>query len=101
MERSSDAAGDAPRKDRQRAAKPKAKSGWSNCNTIKQTRIKCDEQRPACANCLRSKKICSGYPPFTRSPSPPEAVPAAMVDEWRYALSHDGDPESSSFLHEE
>lgn len=40
----------------------------------RQRRIKCDEQRPACSNCVRSKKVCSGYPPPPRSARPFEEV---------------------------
>lgn len=49
---------------RARTSKPKVKTGCRNC---KDRRIKCDEQRPSCSNCVRSKKICTGYPPPTRS----------------------------------
>jgi len=41
---------------------------------FRQRRIKCDEKRPACANCVRSKKICSGYPPPARSARPFEEI---------------------------
>jgi hypothetical protein len=40
----------------------------------RQRRIKCDEKRPACANCIRARKICSGYPPPPRSARPFEEV---------------------------
>ncbi|KAK4237832.1 hypothetical protein C8A03DRAFT_15666 [Achaetomium macrosporum] len=59
-----DASGDAAQKPKRlRTSRPKVKTGCNNC---KQRRIKCDEKRPACANCTRSKKICSGYPPPPR-----------------------------------
>ncbi|KAK8136896.1 hypothetical protein PG984_004836 [Apiospora sp. TS-2023a] len=29
-------------------------------------RIKCDEKRPACSQCVKSKKACTGYPPPPR-----------------------------------
>jgi len=32
----------------------------------RQRRIKCDEKRPQCSNCIRSKKQCTGYPPPPR-----------------------------------
>ncbi|KAJ4414519.1 hypothetical protein N0V82_007865 [Gnomoniopsis sp. IMI 355080] len=60
-----------PRQRRARTSKPKVKTGCNNC---KQRRIKCDEKRPACSNCLRSKKICSGYPPPPRSARPYEEI---------------------------
>lgn len=47
-----------------RTSKPKVKTGCNNC---KQRRIKCGEQRPACDQCVRSKKICTGYPPPPRA----------------------------------
>jgi len=48
---------------RVRTSKPKVKTGCSNC---KKRRIKCDEKRPACTQCVRSKKDCTGYPPPAR-----------------------------------
>ncbi|KAF3068927.1 hypothetical protein GL218_08132 [Daldinia childiae] len=47
-----------------RTSKPKVKTGCNNC---KQRRIKCDEKRPACTQCVRSKRNCTGYPPPPRS----------------------------------
>ncbi|KAI1342123.1 hypothetical protein F5Y15DRAFT_332525 [Xylariaceae sp. FL0016] len=49
---------------RVRTSKPKVKTGCNNC---KQRRIKCDEVRPECTQCVRSKKRCTGYPPPPRS----------------------------------
>ncbi|KAG5983200.1 hypothetical protein E4U55_000541 [Claviceps digitariae] len=48
---------------RGRRSNPKVKTGCSNC---KLRRIKCDEARPACTQCVRSKKLCIGYPPPAR-----------------------------------
>ncbi|KAL6402473.1 hypothetical protein AUP68_14952 [Ilyonectria robusta] len=56
---------------RVRTSKPKVKTGCTNC---KQRRIKCDEVRPACTQCVRSKKTCIGYPPPTRSSRPFEEI---------------------------
>ncbi|KAK4127816.1 hypothetical protein N657DRAFT_566067 [Parathielavia appendiculata] len=71
----SDSFGDAEQKSkRARTSKPKVKTGCNNC---KQRRIKCDERRPACANCIRSKKICPGYPPPPRSSRPFEEIKIA------------------------
>ncbi|KXX80910.1 Transcriptional regulatory protein moc3 [Madurella mycetomatis] len=64
----------AQRPKRARTSKPKVKTGCNNC---KQRRIKCDEERPSCANCTRSKRICSGYPPPPRSARPFEEVKIA------------------------
>ncbi|KAK3373858.1 hypothetical protein B0T24DRAFT_679252 [Lasiosphaeria ovina] len=62
---------DASKPKRARTSKPKVKTGCNNC---KQRRIKCDEKRPSCANCLRSKKSCTGYPPPSRSARPFEEI---------------------------
>ncbi|KAI1181888.1 hypothetical protein F5B17DRAFT_436233 [Nemania serpens] len=56
--------GDAQKPRRVRTSKPKVKTGCNNC---KQRRIKCDEKRPACTQCVRSKKQCTGYPPPPRA----------------------------------
>ncbi|OAA61118.1 Zn(2)-C6 fungal-type DNA-binding domain protein [Niveomyces insectorum RCEF 264] len=64
------AAGDAKAK-RVRTSRPKVKTGCNNC---KQRRIKCDEKRPACSQCVRSKKTCTGYPPPPRSVRPFEEI---------------------------
>ncbi|KAF5505298.1 Aspercryptin biosynthesis cluster-specific transcription regulator atnN [Colletotrichum siamense] len=59
---------------RARTSKPKVKTGCNNC---KQRRIKCDEKRPSCSQCVRSKKICTGYPPPSRSARPHEVLAIA------------------------
>ncbi|KAH7318610.1 hypothetical protein B0I35DRAFT_451382 [Stachybotrys elegans] len=64
-----------------RRSKPKVKTGCTNC---KQRRIKCDEKRPACSQCVRSKKACTGYPPPSRRSRPYEEIriapkPAAQI----------------------
>ncbi|PHH64966.1 hypothetical protein CDD81_3603 [Ophiocordyceps australis] len=51
---------------RTRKSNPKVKTGCSNC---KQRRIKCDEARPACSQCLRTNRSCIGYPPPSRGAS--------------------------------
>ncbi|KAF4967168.1 hypothetical protein FSARC_5240 [Fusarium sarcochroum] len=56
---------------RVRTSKPKVKTGCANC---KQRRIKCDEARPACTQCVRSNKTCTGYPPPSRSARPFEEI---------------------------
>ncbi|KAK0392354.1 hypothetical protein NLU13_1849 [Sarocladium strictum] len=52
---------------RGRRSRPKVKTGCANC---KQRRIKCDEARPSCTQCVKSHKICTGYPPPPRSARP-------------------------------
>lgn len=42
--------------------------------TARLRRIKCDEKRPACSNCVRSRKECTGYPPPPRSARPFEEI---------------------------
>lgn len=67
---------------RARASRPKVKTGCSSCKLgafgsglmemlrtdeiYRQRRIKCDEKRPACSQCVRSNKECTGYPPPPR-----------------------------------
>ncbi|KAL2760513.1 hypothetical protein ACRALDRAFT_2039138 [Sodiomyces alcalophilus JCM 7366] len=62
------------KKKRARTSRPKVKTGCHNC---KQRRIKCDEKRPACTQCVRSKKACTGYPPPPRSARPHEVLAIA------------------------
>ncbi|KXJ92289.1 hypothetical protein Micbo1qcDRAFT_162501 [Microdochium bolleyi] len=40
------------------AVKKRTKTG---CLTCRQRRIKCDESRPICNNCIKSKRQCEGY----------------------------------------
>ena len=39
---------------------PKVRTG---CDTCKQRKIKCDETRPECRNCIKSGRACLGYHP--------------------------------------
>ncbi|KAH9908388.1 hypothetical protein F4778DRAFT_717069 [Xylariomycetidae sp. FL2044] len=68
---------------RVRVSKPKVKTGCNNC---KQRRIKCDEKRPECSQCVRSKKTCPGYPPPLREKldPPPLWVPKPAVSDSGY-----------------
>ncbi|KAI1811905.1 hypothetical protein GGS20DRAFT_66923 [Poronia punctata] len=54
---------DDPQHQKKRASRPKVRTGCSCC---KQRRIKCDERRPACSQCVKSRKNCVGYPPPAR-----------------------------------
>ncbi|OTA94824.1 hypothetical protein M434DRAFT_394331 [Hypoxylon sp. CO27-5] len=47
-----------------RTSKPKVKTG---CHNSRLRRIKCDEKRPSCTQCERSRKECKGYPPPPRA----------------------------------
>ncbi|KAI1386255.1 uncharacterized protein F4822DRAFT_310470 [Hypoxylon trugodes] len=40
------------------AVRKRTKTG---CLTCRKRRIKCDEGRPTCNNCLKSKRVCEGY----------------------------------------
>ncbi|KAF2467712.1 uncharacterized protein BDR25DRAFT_234006, partial [Lindgomyces ingoldianus] len=35
----------------------------TSCLTCRKRRIKCGEERPTCANCIKSKRQCEGYSP--------------------------------------
>ncbi|KAH6685421.1 hypothetical protein F5X68DRAFT_20276 [Plectosphaerella plurivora] len=55
-----------------RASNPKVRTG---CITCKKRRVKCDECRPHCKNCLRMTGFCEGYAelrPRKTRPAPPE-----------------------------
>ena len=52
-----------------RASKKRTKSG---CLTCRKRRIKCDEARPICQNCTKSKRHCDGY--FQRIPFKPANI---------------------------
>ncbi|KAM3513154.1 hypothetical protein MY11210_003179 [Beauveria gryllotalpidicola] len=56
---------------RGRRSNPKVKTGCTNC---KKRRIKCDEKRPECTQCVRSGKACVGYPPPSRHARPPMEI---------------------------
>ncbi|KAL7270910.1 hypothetical protein RUND412_006366 [Rhizina undulata] len=50
------AAGSAP--TQAKASRKRTKTG---CLTCRKRRIKCGEERPTCANCIKSKRLCEGY----------------------------------------
>ncbi|KAI0102590.1 hypothetical protein GGR51DRAFT_287409 [Nemania sp. FL0031] len=70
------------RPSRPRTSKPKVKFGCDNCE---QRRIKCDERRPACTQCVRLGKTCPGYypPPRVKLYERPDIAPrlAALAAE--------------------
>lgn len=43
------------------AAKASRKRTKTGCLTCRKRRIKCGEERPICANCVKSKRTCEGY----------------------------------------
>ncbi|KAH9893691.1 hypothetical protein F4778DRAFT_290880 [Xylariomycetidae sp. FL2044] len=55
---------------RKRASRPKVRSG---CVTCKKRRVKCDEGKPACHNCVRLELVCHYEAP--KEPSPPRQPP--------------------------
>lgn len=44
--------------NKRRIIKRRTRTG---CLTCRRRRIKCDERKPHCYNCERSKKLCLGY----------------------------------------
>ncbi|CUM51796.1 unnamed protein product [Debaryomyces tyrocola] len=44
--------------NKRRIIKRRTRTG---CLTCRKRRIKCDERKPYCFNCERSKKVCLGY----------------------------------------
>lgn len=54
---------------KRRAIKRRTRTG---CLTCRKRRIKCDEQKPHCFNCQRSRKLCLGYETLNNSPFQPE-----------------------------
>ncbi|CAE7196471.1 hypothetical protein PTT_10272 [Pyrenophora teres f. teres 0-1] len=61
-------------KPRQRAWKPKARSG---CKTCKIRKVKCDEEKPHCKRCTSTGRTCDGYDPTFRPPPPSTPSPPA------------------------
>lgn len=67
--------------NKRRVIKRRTRTG---CLTCRKRRIKCDERKPHCFNCERSKKLCMGYEVATSTrrrslalaqDSPPETAP--------------------------
>ncbi|KAL6708345.1 hypothetical protein ACN47E_003269 [Coniothyrium glycines] len=54
-------------KPRQRAWKPKARTG---CKTCKIRKVKCDEEKPSCKRCTSTGRTCDGYDTSFRPPAP-------------------------------
>ncbi|RPA71606.1 hypothetical protein BJ508DRAFT_217872, partial [Ascobolus immersus RN42] len=53
---------DAPKEgESSTASKVSRKRTKTGCLTCRKRRIKCGEQRPICANCIKSKRSCEGY----------------------------------------
>lgn len=63
--------------NRQRAWKPKARTG---CKTCKIRKIKCDEEKPSCKRCTSTGRKCDGYDPTFRRPASTASPPPASSD---------------------
>ncbi|KAF6824762.1 C6 zinc finger domain protein [Colletotrichum musicola] len=46
---------------RPRASRSKNTKSRSGCITCKRRRVRCDEGKPSCLNCAKSKRTCEGY----------------------------------------
>ncbi|KAH8805736.1 hypothetical protein F5884DRAFT_680551 [Xylogone sp. PMI_703] len=55
-----------------RASKPKVKTGCNNC---KSRRVKCDETRPQCNRCVKSGRVCDGYPAYNPRNRSADVIP--------------------------
>ncbi|KAK9248253.1 hypothetical protein V1506DRAFT_529431 [Lipomyces tetrasporus] len=59
---------DGPKKDtKDEAVRRRTRTG---CLTCRKRRIKCDEGKPKCANCSKSRRVCEGYGPRVDFRSP-------------------------------
>ncbi len=59
---------DLPTPRRSRARRPKVRTG---CGTCKKRHLKCDERKPICDRCERSRYPCLGYADPKKKPPPP------------------------------
>jgi len=62
-----------PPRHKAKEVKRRTKTG---CLTCRKRRIKCDEGRPECRNCMKSKRHCQGYDPVFQSQGPHALHPA-------------------------
>lgn len=89
--------GDEDPASRKATARKRTKTG---CLTCRKRRIKCDEGRPTCNNCIKSKRQCEGYnqrvifkdplgafSPFGPMPLYPQASPQALVREQQLTVA--------------
>ncbi|KAK9322486.1 hypothetical protein V1517DRAFT_260303 [Lipomyces orientalis] len=59
---------DGPKKDtKEEVVRRRTRTG---CLTCRKRRIKCDEGKPKCANCTKSRRVCEGYGPRVDFRSP-------------------------------
>ncbi|RMZ78710.1 hypothetical protein DV737_g3752, partial [Chaetothyriales sp. CBS 132003] len=64
----------APARHKTKEVKRRTKTG---CLTCRKRRIKCDEGKPECRNCQKSKRHCLGYDPVFQSQGPHSILPAS------------------------
>ncbi|KAJ3485514.1 hypothetical protein NLG97_g6797 [Lecanicillium saksenae] len=62
----------------------------TGCLTCRKRRIKCDEGRPTCANCIKSKRVCEGYNPRVVFKEPLSAAQGSFQSPG-YGGNHAGD----------
>lgn len=67
----------------------------TGCNNCKGRRVKCDETRPQCIKCVRSGRVCEGYPAYKRSSNDPVIV-IAPKPQLLAATSANSSPPSTS-----
>ncbi|RMD41728.1 hypothetical protein DV735_g3392, partial [Chaetothyriales sp. CBS 134920] len=66
----------APARHKTKEVKRRTKTG---CLTCRKRRIKCDEGKPECRNCQKSKRHCLGYDPVFQSQAPHSILPASST----------------------
>ncbi|RMZ92426.1 hypothetical protein DV736_g308, partial [Chaetothyriales sp. CBS 134916] len=66
----------APARHKTKEVKRRTKTG---CLTCRKRRIKCDEGKPECRNCQKSKRHCLGYDPVFQSQGPHSILPASSA----------------------
>ncbi|KAF3767679.1 hypothetical protein M406DRAFT_39996 [Cryphonectria parasitica EP155] len=61
----------------------------TGCLTCRKRRIKCDEGKPICNNCIKSKRQCEGYNQRVVFKSPMGAIPGSHFGPLPYHHHHD------------
>ncbi|CAK7896721.1 hypothetical protein CAAN1_17S01552 [[Candida] anglica] len=79
--------------NKRRIIKRRTRTG---CLTCRKRRIKCDERKPHCFNCERSKKVCLGYENLSKKKSTQSSSPHSASDEDE---DHAHDSEVQSLQH--
>ncbi|PLB47685.1 C6 zinc finger domain protein [Aspergillus steynii IBT 23096] len=81
-----------------RASKPKTRTG---CSTCKIRHIKCDEEKPECAQCRKTGRKCDGYdkPPAKKSQNQVVARAAPQIDPSGHIVLLPGTREEQKYVH--